>query len=115
MEREAEAQYRATEQALLDRIAETETALRELAPQSEEGSVLVSAEMVAEAENLRADLLAARAELRQVQYDLRSDVETLQASVTTMNVGIVPFLAAVVALFFALRRPTRRVPVKTVA
>ncbi|MEM8803270.1 MAG: GldG family protein, partial [Pseudomonadota bacterium] len=87
MEREAEAQYRATEQALLDRIAETEAALRELAPESDDGTALVSAEMVAEAENLRADLLAARAELRQVQYDLRSDVETLQAGVTTLNVG----------------------------
>lgn len=113
MEREAEAQYRATEQALLDRIAETEAALRELAPESDDGTALVSAEMVAEAENLRADLLAARAELRQVQYDLRSDVETLQAGVTTLNVGLIPFLAAVIALFVALRRPKRTVPVKT--
>lgn len=113
MEREAEIQYRATEQALLDRIAETEAALRDLAPEGDDGSALVSAEMVAEAENLRADLLAARAELRQVQYDLRSDVEALQAGVTTLNVGLVPFLAAVGALFFALRRPKRTVPNKT--
>ncbi len=115
MEREAELHYRATEQALLDRIAETESALRELAPASNKqdpgkGAVLFNAEMVAESENLRADLLAARAELRQVQYDLRSDVEALQAGVTTLNVGIVPFLAAVMALFFALRRPKRPLP-----
>ncbi len=113
MERAAEAQYRATEQALLGRIAETETALRELAPDSEDGSALFSAEMVAEAEKLRADLLTARAELRQVQYDLRSDVEALQASVTTLHVGFAPFVAALGALFFALRRPKRSVPVKT--
>ena len=115
MERAAEAEYRATEQALLDRIAETEAALRDLAPQDGDGSGLFSAEMVAEAENLRADLLAARAELRQVQYDLRSDVEALQASVTTLNVGLVPFLAAVIALFFALRRPKRSVPTRVAA
>ncbi len=111
MERAAEAQYRATEQALLDRISQTESALRDLAPDSDDGSALVSAEMVAEAENLRADLLAARAELRQVQYDLRRDVETLQAGVTTLNVGVVPFIAALIALFVALRRARRTVPV----
>lgn len=113
MEREAEAHYLATEQALLDRISQTEAALRDLAPESDDAAGLVSAEMVAEAENLRADLLAARAELRQVQYDLRSDVEALQAGMTTLNVGLVPFLAAVIALFVALRRPRRTVPVKS--
>jgi hypothetical protein len=115
MERAAEAEYRATEQGLLDRIAETEAALRDLAPQEGEGNGLFSAEMVAETEKLRADLLAARAELRQVQYDLRSDVEGLQASVTTLNVGLVPFLAALIALFFALRRPKRTVPTRVAA
>ena len=113
MERAAEMQYRATEQALLERISQTETSLRELAPEGEDASALISAEMVAKAEELRADLLAARAELRQVRYELRRDVEALQAGVTTLNVGLVPFVAAVIALFFALRRPKRNLPVKT--
>ncbi|WP_340110277.1 GldG family protein [Pikeienuella sp. HZG-20] len=115
MTRAAEAEYRATEQALLDRISEAETALRDLAPAEGEGGALFSAEAVAEAEKLRADLLAARAELRQVQYDLRSDVETLKSRVTTINVGVVPVLAALAALAFALRKPRRKPPVRATA
>ncbi|MGB0497808.1 MAG: GldG family protein [Rubricella sp.] len=115
MTRAAEAEYRATEQALLDRIAEAETALRNLASPDSESGVLFSAEAVAEAEDLRADLLAARAELRQVQYDLRRDVEGLKSWVTTINVGIVPVVAALIALAFALRKPNRRLPERQAA
>ncbi|WP_417248311.1 Gldg family protein [Celeribacter sp.] len=112
MTRAAEAEYRATEQALLDRIDEAEAALRDLAPADGESGALFSAEAVAEAESLRADLLAARAELRQVQYDLRSDVERLKSWVTTINVGVIPVLAALAALAFALRKPKRKLPVR---
>src|SRR5690606_25194099 len=94
MQKAAEAEYRATEQALLERISQTEQKLRELAPAEGEDGALAGDVAVAEAEQLRADLLAARAELRQVQYDLRSDVENLKAWVTTINVGIVPVIAA---------------------
>ncbi len=110
MTRAAEAEYRATEQALLERIAQAESALRELAPTDAESGALFSAEAAAEAEDLRADLLAARAELRQVRYDLRRDVESLQSWVTTINVGIVPVLAALAALAVALRKPRRALP-----
>lgn len=115
MQKAAEAEYRATEQALLERISQTEQKLRELAPAEGEDGALVGDEAVAEAEQLRADLLAARAELRQVQYDLRSDVENLKAWVTTINVGIVPVIAALVALAFALRRPRRKLPKRATA
>lgn len=115
MTRAAEAEYRATEQALLARIAEAESALRDLAPAAGEDGVVFGEDALAEAENLRADLLAARAELRQVQYDLRSDVEALKAWVTTVNVGIVPVLAALAALVFALRRPKRALPQRSPA
>lgn len=115
MTRAAEAEYRATEQALLARIEEAEAALRDLAPAAGEDGVVFGEDALAEAENLRADLLAARAELRLVQYDLRSDVEALKAWVTTVNVGIVPVLAALVALVFALRRPKRALPQRSPA
>lgn len=115
MTRAAEAEYRATEQALLDRISEAENALRDLAPGDGEEGVLFSAEAVAETEKLRADLLAARAELRQVQYDLRSDVESLKSWVTTINAGVIPVLAALAALAFALRKPRRKLPARGTA
>lgn len=117
MELAAQAQYRVPEQALLGRISGAETSLRELAPESEDASVLGSAEMVAKSEELRADLLATRAELRQLRYDLRRDVEALQAGVTTLNAGFVPFFAAVLALSWrcAVRNepfPTKRPDLK---
>nr|WP_281261152.1 GldG family protein [Aliiruegeria haliotis] len=115
MQRSAEATYRATEQALLDRIAEAEAQLHDLAASEGGDGALFNAEVVAQAEDLRADLLAARAELRQVQYDLRSDVERLQSWVTVINVGIVPVLAALLALTFALRRPKRPLPTRAEA
>ena len=110
IERAAEAAYLETEQALLARIAEAERALRDLAPPEGEDGAPFAEETVAEAESLRADLLAARAELRQVQYELRRDVDAVKAWVTTANVGAVPALAAIAALTFALRRPRRPLP-----
>lgn len=110
MQRNAEVQYRETEQALLERISEAEAALRDLAAEEGDQTGLFNAELVAQADELRGELLAARAELRQVQYDLRSDVEAMKSWVTTVNVGVVPITAALLALGYALRRPTRQLP-----
>ena len=112
MQSVAEARYRATEQALLERISQAETSLRELAKSGPAEGAVLNDQLAAESERLRADLLAARAELRQVRHDLRAEVETLQSRLTALNVGLVPILAAVGALLIALRKPRRQVPTR---
>lgn len=110
LERAADARYLETEQALLARIQEVETQLRETAPQAADDAALVSAEKLAAAETLRADLLRARAELRDVQFELRRDVKTLETTIVVLLVGVVPALVTLLTLLLVYRRPNAPVP-----
>ena len=113
IQKEAEGKFRAKEQKLAKRVESLQKEIRELHSGTNKKGDFASEKTVQAIERSRADLLEARAELRHVQHDLRRDVEQLQTWVTTVNVGLFPAIVAACALGFALRRPRRKVPVKT--
>ena len=110
LEQKAEAQYLETQQALMRKMQETETRVRELTQSSGKDGELVSEETETALNQFRSELLSTRAQLREVQYNLRSDVERLQSWLTALNVGLLPALFAALALVFALRRSRMALP-----
>lgn len=117
MEAEADQKFRAKEQALQQRLKDTEQKLTEMArtggPGSAPGNEVLSPQQLETIEKFKTELLATREELRETQFALRSDVDRLKNAITAINVAVVPVLAGLVALFFALRRSRRELPVKT--
>lgn len=114
LRRNAEQQYQARERALQKKLDETEKQIVELQSKAQGGSnALVSAEQQAAIEGLRGEILTTRKDLRNVQRELNRDIESLQLWVKFINIGLVPLLAALVAIGLGVawrrRRFTRQV------
>lgn len=103
----AETRYRAAEQALLNRIAETQAKIGALQQQEQEGGLAPSAEQQETIEAFRAEMIALRQELRDVQFALREEVEALAARVRFLNIWAVPIVIGLIALGLALLRHRR--------
>ncbi|MDX1480299.1 MAG: Gldg family protein [Woeseiaceae bacterium] len=104
----AEAEFQETENRLQQELADTERRLRELQSSREDaGNLLLSPEQQAEIDRFidqRADI---RRELRAVQRNLDADIERLGTVLKVINIGLVPFLLTVLALFAVWRRNRR--------
>lgn len=113
--RGADARFRASEQALTERLQATEARLRELRAGGPGGvasrnaeQALITPEQRAEIEAARTQIAATRAELRAVQRELRRDIEALEATLRLLNILLVPALVVLGALGLALWRSRRR-------
>ncbi|MFL1460823.1 Gldg family protein [Roseococcus sp. DSY-14] len=109
--RRADAQFRASEQALTERLQATEARLRELRQGSgarNADQVVLTPEQRAEVERARAQIAATRQELRAVQLELRRDIEALERTLRWVNIALVPALLALAALGVALWRRRQR-------
>lgn len=107
--REAEAEFRERETELQTRLEETEGKIRQL--QKEQGgekSYLINNELSAEIEKFRSERLATRKELRSVQHELKKNIEKLGAQLRFINIGLIPLLITLVALFIGIYRASRR-------
>jgi ABC-type uncharacterized transport system involved in gliding motility auxiliary subunit len=111
MEADADSQYRAKEQELMQQLNETQEKLAQL-PKAAEGADALTPEQLKAVEGFRTQLLGIRSQLRDVQFALRRDVDNLKSLITALNVGAVPLVVAIIALGLALRRPRARLPVK---
>jgi ABC-type uncharacterized transport system involved in gliding motility auxiliary subunit len=111
MELEANRQFRAKEQALQQRLKETEQKLSDLGRGGQGANEVLTPQQMQTIEKFRSELLATREELRATQFALRSDVDNLKSVITALNVAGVPILAGIIALGFAMRR-SRRTPPK---
>ena len=109
MAQDAEIEFRAKEQALLGKIADTQAKIRALQEEEQQGGVILAAEQQAEIDDFRAEMISLRQELREVQRSLRQDVETLSTWVKIINIWAVPLVIGVVALILALVRRARAV------
>jgi len=107
MRRDAEAQFRAKEQTLRQKIQETEEKIRNLQKEEETGGVLLTAEQQQAIDDFRVEMLDLRQELRGVQHALRQDVEGLETRIRVINIWAVPVLVALVAILLALWRRRR--------
>jgi ABC-type uncharacterized transport system involved in gliding motility auxiliary subunit len=111
--RDAEGRFLAQEQALQQRVTETQASLRALQGQGNpdeptQGPPVLTKEQQAQIEKFRADLVTARANLRQVQANLRADVENLGTVLAVLNIALVPALISLAAIGLALLRSRRR-------
>jgi ABC-type uncharacterized transport system involved in gliding motility auxiliary subunit len=101
----AEARYRETEQRLQQELAETERRLGELQSSREDtGSLLPSAAQQAEIDRFIDQRASIRKELRAVQRGLDEDIENLGTVLKVINIGLVPLLLTLIALFAVWRR-----------
>jgi ABC-type uncharacterized transport system involved in gliding motility auxiliary subunit len=107
MQREAEQQYRAEEQALEKKIDEAEKRITELQRNAAQNTSVTSEQTQAEIEKLREEALDTRAALREVQHKLRADINTLEFTVRALNIWAMPVLVGLFAIGLALFRRRR--------
>jgi len=105
---QAEQQFREQEQALQNKLKETEKKILELQNQGGEGSVILSPEQTREIERFRDEEIKTRKELRSVQHELQKNIERLGARIKFANIGLMPILIALLALGAGLYRVRRR-------
>jgi ABC-type uncharacterized transport system involved in gliding motility auxiliary subunit len=110
LRRKADADFRATEQSLQDRLNDTERKLTELQSQRKDGEnlMILTEEQRAEIEQFQTEKLEIRKELRQVRRNLLSDIDALGTRLQVINVLLVPLLLVLVAVGVFVMRSRRR-------
>ncbi len=105
LQRVAEERYRAREQELTTRIAESQARINDLQKQkSPDQRLVLTDEQQSQLVALQEELGEARKELRQVQFSLRKEVEALGHTLMLLNVVAWPLLVACLAVGWGLRR-----------
>jgi len=107
--RDAEMQYRQTEQSLTGRLEELQKKVSAMQVREDgQGQAILSDEDQRTIESYRGDILATRRELREVQRALREDIDRLQGILTFVNIAVVPILFGLGLIVFAAVRRRRR-------
>ncbi len=110
IQQEAEARFRQKEQALQQRLKETERKIQDLQSRKEDQTtIILSAEQQAALEGFRQELVATRKELRSVQHELRKNIESLENIVKFLNIGFMPLVIAAAGVAFSAYTMRRRV------
>ncbi len=108
LRRQADAQFRQTEQQLQAELTETENRLSELQDaRTDQGSLLMSDEQQAEIQRFLDEQVRIRQELRAVQRNLDRSIEQLGTVLQFINIGLVPLLLTAVALSAVVVRRRR--------
>lgn len=110
--RQAELEYRESEQNLTNTLKETEQKIRALqqdqGTDTGESALLLTPEQSAEIEkyqNLRIDT---RKQLRAVQHDLKKNIESLGAQLRFFNIAFLPLIIILISIGTGVYRVTRR-------
>ena len=107
--RDAETQFREQEQELQTRLEETEQKIAQLQQEGGEGALLLTQEQAAEIEKFRLEQIRTRKELRAVQHELQKNIERLGTLLKFINIGLIPVLIALLALFASIYQARRKV------
>jgi ABC-type uncharacterized transport system involved in gliding motility auxiliary subunit len=116
--RDAEGRFRAQEEALQQKVTQTEASLRALQGQggpegtSPTGAPVLSQEQQTQIDKFRRDLVETRTSLRQVQANLRQNVENLGNVLAFLNIALVPLILSAAAIAMAFIRSRRRARAK---
>ena len=110
IQRKAEEQYRAQEQDLQDKLAQTQKKMEELQRQrpDQQGAVLVTEEQQKELDKFREEMVSTRKQLRAVQANLRKDIDDLGDRLKFINIALVPALVTLTAVGLGVYRVSRR-------
>ena len=103
----AEAQYRASEKALEDKLKATEEKIKDIR-QNKEGTVTLTAEQSQAIDNYKGDMLRTRQQLREVQRKLRQDIDRLKAELEFLDIALIPILVGIAAIVLGVVRINRR-------
>lgn len=107
--KQAEEQFRQREKELQASLTETEKKIRQLQQdQGSEKSYLLNNKLTAEIDKFRSERLKIRKELRSVQHELKKNIEKLGAQIRFINIGLIPLLITLLALFVGIYRATKR-------
>lgn len=105
----ADQKFRSTEEKLQAQLAETEAKLVELQKvRDDSDELMLSPEQEAEIEKFQQDKFKVRKELRQVRHNLDLDIEKLGSKLKFMNIGLVPIIISILALFISFVRSRKR-------
>jgi ABC-type uncharacterized transport system involved in gliding motility auxiliary subunit len=105
LQRQAEARFREQEQALKQRLSETEEKLASLQNQDPAKALELTPEQQATLQQFMQEKLRIRKELREVNYQLNADIEKLGRTLKFINIALVPLVLTLgVLLLWAWRR-----------
>ena len=105
LRREAEAQFRLTEDRLQQELVRTEERLSELQEARDDQLALsLTPEQEAELEKFTGERLRIRRELREVRRSLDANIQNLGAVLKVINIGLIPLLIGVGGLAVAVMR-----------
>ncbi len=109
LQREAQTQFQQKEEALQQRLAETEQKLAALQQNSDPSKALeLTPEQQATLQQFLQEKLALRKELREVRYQLNADIEALGRNLKLLNIALVPGLITLGVLLLWLWRRRHR-------
>ena len=117
LKRDAELQFRAKEQELMDGLRETESRLAALERGKGGGAEqpILSEESLQEIEKFRTEKLRIRKELRAVRHQLNLEISGIEAWLKFLNIGLMPILVAVGGIWLGWRQTRRRRQTRTAA
>lgn len=108
LKREAEKRFQDQEKALQNKLQQAERKLAELQrKQDGKSSMILTTEQKREIAKFRQEQLDTRKALRNVQHELVKSIESLGTTLKVINIGLMPLIVIVFALFVTMRR-TRR-------
>ena len=111
MQRDAEAQFRQTQQGLQTHLQETQKKLSDISAGREGAAAagpVLTAEQRGAVEDLRRDITDTRGKLRNVQLELRRDISGLESRLRLFDIVLVPAILALVAIVLGIARRQRR-------
>jgi len=109
LQRSAEKLYRTKERELQKILKETEQSIARMqVERSGSGEEIQNAEQQKEIADLRMMKYKTQQQLRDVQSDLRKDIDTLDTQLKFFNIGLVPFLVALLAIITGGLRVRKR-------
>jgi len=108
LKREAEKRFQDQEKELQDKLQQAERKLAELQrKQDGQSSMILTAEQKKEIAKFRQEQLETRKALRNVQHELVKSIESLGTTLKVINIGLMPLIVIVFAIFVAMRRTSR--------
>jgi len=111
IKQEAEKRFHDKERSLQTKLEETEKKLAQLQQQKASaggaGAAILTPEQEQEIKDFRSEQLQTRKDLRNVQHELVKSIESLGSMLKSINIGLMPILVIIFAIFFNIIRKRR--------
>ena len=108
LRRDAERDFLHKQQALQEKIQDTQQKLAQLRQSGGEREAVITAQERQEMERFTQELIATRSELRDVQHSLHKDIEALGTRLKLIHIAIIPLFIVLLGLILPGRTGVRR-------